>query len=164
MLGKHKHHHATRDFDGITDNRAQGIPWYFTALFYGLVIWGVLYMGYFLFSGWTQEGEFEQKMAAYETSRPQTGAAPAAAAQPSREERLAAGATLFGERCRACHGDDGKGGVGPDLTRATYGYGRNPEAVAQTIRSGRPGGMPAYGNRLSADEIQAVVTYVLSLE
>jgi cytochrome c oxidase cbb3-type subunit 3 len=166
MLEKHQHHHATRDFDGITDDRAQGIPWYFTALFYGLVIWGVAYMGYCLFSGWTQEGEFAEKMATYEATHRQESAAPAAAtaAPPSHEELLAKGAALYGKRCRACHGNDGKGGVGSDLTQAAYHYGRDPTAVTQSIQGGRPGGMPAFGDQLSAGEVQALTTYVLSLE
>ena len=168
MLGKHEHHHAAHDFDGISDDRARKIPWYFTALFFGLVIWAVAYMGYFLFSGWTQEGEFEQKMAAYETTHRPESAAPVAAlpavAQPSQEELLAKGAQLYSKRCRACHGSDGKGGVGPDLTQASYHYGRDPAAVTQSIQGGRPGGMPAFGTQLSPGEIQALATYVLSLE
>ena len=167
MLGKHRHHHATHDFDGISDDRDRAIPWYFSALFIGLVVWAVAYMGYFLFNGWTQEGEFQQRMAAYETTHRQQSTTPAAAGvvpQVSREELLTRGATLYGERCRACHGGDGKGGVGPDLTRANYGYGRDPEVVAQTIRGGRPGGMPAFGTRLSTEEIRALAAYVLSLE
>ena len=166
MLETHQHHHDTRDFDGITDDRASKIPWYFSALFFGLVIWGVGYMGYFLFSGWTQEGEFEQKMAAFEATYRQESAAPAAAAAapPSQEELLAKGAELYRKRCRACHGPEGKGGVGTDLTRSAYDYGRDPAAVTQSITGGRPGGMPAFGNQFSAGETQAVTTYVLSLE
>ena len=166
MLERHQHHHETHDFDGISDNRASRIPWYFSALFFGLMIWGVAYMGYFLFSGWTQEGEFEQKMASYEATHRQETAAPAAtaAALPSQEELLTKGAELYGKRCRACHGNEGKGGVGSNLTQATYHYGRDPASVAQSITGGRPGGMPAFGNQFSAGEIQAVTTYVLSLE
>ncbi len=62
-------------------------------------------MGYYLFSGWTQEGEFGQKMAAYEaTHRPENAApvtTPSAVAQPSQEELLAKGSTLYGKRCRS---------------------------------------------------------------
>ncbi|HSH68820.1 MAG TPA: c-type cytochrome [Deferrisomatales bacterium] len=168
MLEKHQHHHDTRDFDGITDNRASKIPWYFSALFFGLLIWGGAYMGYYLFSGWTQEGEFGQKMAAYEaTHRPESTApatAPPSVAQPTQEELLAKGATLYGKRCRACHGAEGKGGVGTDLTQAAYHYGRDLQSVTRSIAGGRPGGMPAFGEQLSAGEIQALAAHVLSLE
>lgn len=164
MLEKHTHHHPTRDFDGITDNRASKIPWYFSALFIGLIVWGVGYMGYFLFSGWSQEAEFEQQMDAYEAAHRQPETAAAAVAAPSREELLAKGAALYAKRCRACHGAEGKGGVGPDLTQAGYHYGRDLETVTASIRGGRPGGMPAFGDQLSGGEIDALATFVLSLE
>ena len=50
----------------------------------------------------------------------------------------AAGKELYTSHCAACHGTEGKGGIGPDLTRADYKYGRTPEAVAESIRGGRP--------------------------
>lgn len=63
MLEKHKHHHGLRMFDGIVDNRVQTIPKGFVVLFYALVIWGALYCGYYLLSGWSSHEEFEAAMA-----------------------------------------------------------------------------------------------------
>ena len=133
MLEKHEHNHPIRDFDGIADNRAQIIPWYFTALFYGLLIWGIGYMGYFLFSGWSQEAEFEQRMVAYETEYRQETATPATAAAPapeaSREEMLARGAEPVGKRVvRAC-----QGGVyrGEGRSQGAVPDGRQGDAVSR---------------------------------
>ena len=38
----------------------------FMILFYGLVIWGVLFCGYYLFSGWSSDAEFQAKMDAHQ--------------------------------------------------------------------------------------------------
>ena len=53
-------------FDGIRENRENRPPSYFNILFYGLIIWGVLFMGYYLLSGWSSHGEFQEKMDAHQ--------------------------------------------------------------------------------------------------
>ena len=52
-------------FDGIRENRKNSPPPYFNILFYGLIVWGLIFMGYFLFSGWSSQGEFQEKMSVY---------------------------------------------------------------------------------------------------
>ncbi len=169
MLEKHKHKHRAHNFDGIVDDRGQKIPWYFTALFYGLVGWGVLFMGYYLFSGWSSHAEFEARMAAHDQARQVAAAsapAPAAAAPAAGAasgDALAKGKELYAKRCAMCHGKDGHGGVGPNLTKPDYHYGRDLAAVVESITAGRPAGMPAFGNELAAAEIQAVAQFVLTL-
>ena len=53
-------------FDGIRENKENKPPSYFNILFYGLIIWGVLFMGYYLLSGWSSHGEFQEKMDAHQ--------------------------------------------------------------------------------------------------
>jgi cytochrome c oxidase cbb3-type subunit 3 len=65
MLERHKHKHGLRTFDGIVDNRVQHIPKAFSMLFWALVIWGALYSGYYLLSGWSSEAEFTARMEAH---------------------------------------------------------------------------------------------------
>ena len=65
MLEKHKHDHPTRVFDGIVDNRVHSIPKGFSILFYVLVAWGILFCGWYLFSGWSSDAEFQSKMDAH---------------------------------------------------------------------------------------------------
>ncbi len=168
MLEEHKHKHPTHDFDGITENRVTKPPVYFSALYYGLIIWGVIFCAYFLLSGWSSQGEFEENMAAHrqqlaEQKTPEPAAAPAAAAITPAEEKVDA-AALYAQNCSVCHGADGKGGIGPDLTAGEYKFGRDQAAVVQSIGKGRPGGMPAFGNRLSAAEVNALAEYVLGMK
>ena len=52
----HQEEHA----DGIVEDREQAPPVYFTILFYGLIIWGVAFMAFYLLSGWSAEAEFQE--------------------------------------------------------------------------------------------------------
>lgn len=53
-------------FDGIKENRENKPPAYFNILYYGLIIWGLLFMGYYLLSGWSSGNEFQEKMNAHQ--------------------------------------------------------------------------------------------------
>lgn len=166
MLDHHEHKHPTHEVDGIVENRANRPPVYFVVLFYGLIIWGIVFMAYFLLSGWSSEKEFEQKMAAHQqqVAGRQPAPAPTVGTAAPPEERESAGAALFADNCAMCHGAAGGGGIGPALNTDAYKYGRSREAVAQSIGQGRPGGMPAFGNRFSAAEIADLAAYVLALK
>jgi len=54
--------------DGIVEDRKKAPPIYFYVLFYGLILWAVIFSGYYLFSGWSSGQEFQTKMQAYNTS------------------------------------------------------------------------------------------------
>jgi outer membrane protein assembly factor BamB len=72
----------------------------------------------------------------------------------------AEGKSLFASNCGSCHtlADAGTSGtVGPNLDEAKPAK----TAVAQKVENGG-GGMPAFGGRLSQDEIDAIATYVAS--
>jgi len=60
------HTEQNEPFDGIKENRENKPPAYFTILFFGLIIWGVLFMAYYLFSGWSSHDEFQEKMSAHQ--------------------------------------------------------------------------------------------------
>jgi len=154
MLESHEHKHATHEFDGIVENRVSTPPVYFTMLFYGLIIWGVVFIAWFLLSGWSSHDEFAEKMAAH-TGTP-VAAVPAAAVAPAAAG--ADGAELFAARCAGCHGSKGEGGFGPDLT----GGGHSDELLRDIIAHGR-GNMPGFAGQLTADEIEAVSAFVQTL-
>lgn len=68
--------------------------------------------------------------------------------------------------CAACHGMKGKGNPAlgaPDLTDSIWLYGGTRQAVAQTIRDGRSGVMPAWRGRLSDTDVRVLAAYVQSL-
>ena len=69
------------------------------------------------------------------------------------------GAAVFGQRCAGCHGGDGSGGIGPRLAagRVLANF-PDPQDQIAVVTDGR-GGMPAFAERLTPDEIAAVVDY-----
>ena len=157
--------------DGIVEDRKQSPPIYFQILFFGLILWGAVFCGYYLFSGWSSGQEFQEKMKAhnaiYEKSAPQNPvpatkapAMSAAAASPASSETNPA--TLFVSNCAGCHGADGKGGYGPDLS-GPYKYGKNPADIKVSISEGRAGKMPGFDGKLKPAEIDALVDFVLNL-
>ncbi|WP_413463937.1 cytochrome D1 domain-containing protein [Dechloromonas denitrificans] len=65
----------------------------------------------------------------------------------------------FKQHCASCHGADRLGGIGPALLPENLGRLRKPEAE-KVIRDGRPATqMLGVGDKLSADEIKALVDY-----
>jgi cytochrome c oxidase cbb3-type subunit III len=158
-----------KEYDGITYREEKKSPLVFRILFTGLLIWGVAFMGHYLFGGWSSQAEYAQKKSAKEAMLAAVqlkGIAPEAAAPipaAKKLEYLAQGKKEYAERCAACHGESAKGGIGPDLTIAKYKYGKTASAIKASITEGRPGGMPAFKNDLSHEKVEGLALYLLSL-
>ena len=68
--------------------------------------------------------------------------------------------------CAACHGQDAKGNPAlgaPNLTDNVFIYGATERAIAETLRYGRNGVMPAWKDILGEDTVKILSGYVLSL-
>jgi cytochrome c oxidase cbb3-type subunit 3 len=80
-----------------------------------------------------------------------------------KADAVAAGHDLFGKmNCAGCHAYDLTGGMGPDLTDASWLYGGKPGEIFHTIAEGTPRGMPAWKDKLTADQIWQLVSYIQS--
>lgn len=81
-------------------------------------------------------------------------------------EQLTLGAQLFADNCVVCHGQNGEGRVGATLAKDWPSI--RPELTVRTIiEQGVPGSvMPAwgqeYGGPFSSNEVDALLTYILS--
>lgn len=74
---------------------------------------------------------------------------------------LAKGYDVYKARCASCHGPNGEGLAGPKLGGGQAAR-RYPDIAAQetVIREGITNkGMPAFGDKLSADDVTAVARY-----
>lgn len=158
-----------KEYDGIRYRAEKKSPLVFRILFYGLIIWAVPFMGYYLFSGWSSHAEYaeikqakEARLAALK-QKEEEGTARSTHEEIRSTDLIAEGKKEYEARCAACHGADGKGGIGPDLTAKSYKYGRTAPEVTSSIVDGRPGGMPGFKNDLSGEKVQGLVQYVLSL-
>ncbi len=68
--------------------------------------------------------------------------------------------------CAACHGADGKGNQAlgaPNLADTIWLHGWGEAAVAGVVNNGINNVMPAFADRLSAEQIQVLAAYVWSL-
>ena len=68
--------------------------------------------------------------------------------------------------CAGCHGADGKGNIAlgaPNLTDNIWLHGGSRTAIADTIRNGRTGEMPAHNDILGEAKSHLVSAYVYSL-
>jgi len=87
----------------------------------------------------------------------------------------AKGAKIFAEKCSACHGDAGKGGVAPyypalvggqpltngiDTVKTIANYYAYPTTIFDYTRRGMPYNMP---RSLTDDEVYSLTAYILTL-
>lgn len=87
------------------------------------------------------------------------GAASMASAQEEDPAQVAAGEAVFSQNCMGCHGANGEGS---NTGRPLVGVAaQEPDRTVHiaSVTDGK-GGMPAFGAMLSADEIDAAVSYV----
>ena len=73
------------------------------------------------------------------------------------------GQRLFEVQCARCHGMQGAGGAGPDLTQGTFRRAANDDALFAVINEGIPGTEMPAAWQLSDGEIRQVVGYIRSL-
>lgn len=76
------------------------------------------------------------------------------------------GTKIFTENCVACHGPEGKGNPAlgaPDLADELWLYAGDKATVANTVRNGRGGVMPAWAGRLDPETVKELAIYVHSL-
>jgi cytochrome c oxidase cbb3-type subunit 3 len=64
--------------------------------------------------------------------------------------------------CNGCHANGG-GGSGPPLMDDLWIYGGQIENIVQTIREGRPNGMPSFRGKVPDDQIWEIAAYVRSM-
>lgn len=77
---------------------------------------------------------------------------------------LEVGVSTFKTNCVSCHGNEGVGISGPNLTDDHYLNVKHVEDIAKVIRDGaKNGAMPAWGNRLHPNEVVLAAAYVASL-
>lgn len=156
--------------DGIYELDNPPPPW-FMFLFYGTMVFAVIYYIRFTFteSGYTQAEEYETEMKMAEEDHAKFLKTAGEVIDESNvvlltdAADLEKGATIFKANCVACHGDYGQGISGPNLTDQYWKYGGDIKDVFETVKYGRPGGMQSW-KQFGAKGMQAVASYVVSLE
>ena len=68
------------------------------------------------------------------------------------------GQALYESNCTRCHGAEGQGGRGPSLQGIAVEQPDQTDGINQVINGG--GGMPAFGESLTIEEIEATIDYI----
>lgn len=150
-----------RDGIGEEDN---AIPAWWWWTFLGTVLFAAFYVPYYVLSGWSQEGQYADQVAAAEVR-----AAAVRAALPTENPfrgdpaAVAEGQQVFTTICAACHKPDGSGLVGPSLVDPYWKYGHSDAELFASVSKGRPGGMPGWETQLGVDKIWKTLAYLETL-
>ncbi|GAB5452061.1 MAG: cytochrome-c oxidase, cbb3-type subunit III [Halioglobus sp.] len=161
------------NYDGIEEYDNPLPAWWFN-MFFLTIVWGIGYlivypgMGNFAgVLGWTQLGQYEERVA---TAEERYGAVRRAYLEKPIEEIATdpalrkMGQRMFGNNCAQCHGADAKGSYGfPNLTDDSWNYGYSAESIKATLMNGRVAAMPAWIDVVGEAGIQQLTAYVLSL-
>jgi cytochrome c oxidase cbb3-type subunit II len=98
-----------------------------------------------------------------EAARTPSPAAGASNPFAGSREALVEGKEIFRTACAVCHGEKGRGGIGPSLSGAKT-YGGTDADLFASISGGRAGGMPSFEGALGEEKIWKVITYIRNLE
>ena len=159
------------DFDGIRDLDNRIPPW-FNLMFYGTIIWAVIYLFVFhIFDdGQIQSKEYLAEINQAKIERDyliKTGAFinEETVTLLNDASTLAEGKDIFAKNCVTCHSADGGGLVGPNLTDEYWIHGGGIKNVFKVIKEGVPAkGMISWQTQLDPKKMQAVASYVISLQ
>ncbi len=151
------------------------LPRWWVWLFVITIVFSLLYLvaypGLGTYQGrlaWSSTGSYDKEM---DKARQQLEPLYAQFAARKTEElagdpaAMGIGERLFMNNCAQCHGSDARGSKGfPNLTDADWLHGGTPDKIAETLKQGRIGNMPAMAAAVgSADDVKNVAHYVLSL-
>jgi len=159
------------EYDGIQELN-NPTPGWFMYLFYATMIFAAGYLLiYHVFGvGQLQYDEYKTEMA---VAAKEKAAFLAKSADKVDENTvklttdagvLAAGKSIFQERCAACHGNNAQGMVGPNLTDDYWLHGNKINDLFKTIKYGvQSKGMPTWESQLTPKQISNVANYIKSL-
>ena len=156
-------------YDGIVE-LDNPIPVWFNALFYGSIIFGFIYLLVYHVFGWgmNQDQEYLHELSVAEKAKQEYLAQAANLVDESTVEYNAAlapaGKAIFTANCAACHGANGEGTIGPNLTDRFWIHGGEVKDIFKTVKYGVPEkGMVPWDQTLTPGQIAEVSSYIISL-
>lgn len=158
------------DYDGIKELNNKIPPW-FMAIFYGTLVWGVIYMVSFhiIGSGNVQEEEYLAEVEAAALEKEILNASGVLLNEETvtfldDETSLSNGKDIYIKSCAACHGMNGEGTVGPNFVDDYWIYGNTIKDLFKVVKYGVPQkGMISWQTQLDPTQMQEVSSYILTL-
>lgn len=159
------------EYDGISELN-NPIPVWFNVLFYSTVVFGFIYLLSYHVFGWgmNQDQEYEHEMAMAEKARQEYLAQAANLIDENTIEidptgsLASSGKSIFIANCAACHGNNGEGTIGPNLTDRYWIHGGEIKDIFRTVKYGVPDkGMVPWDQTLTPGQIAEVSNYIITL-
>ncbi len=160
-------------YDGI-EEYDNPLPGWWTALFWGTIFFSIVYL-FLIYSHANlvhtkvayEESvtrELERQFATLGLLEPDNDTLYGFVSDPEQSKWLAVGEAIFQTNCVSCHGRDGSGISGPNMTDDVYKNIKQLSDIPHIVKEGaNKGAMPAWGNRLQQNEVVLVSAYVASL-
>jgi cytochrome c oxidase cbb3-type subunit 3 len=157
-------------YDGIEEHD-NPVPFWFTVLFLGSVLFGVAYYSYYeIGTGASLRQIYDKDVEARDLQKylnrdknPPLSEEQLFAFTKMPDKRKAA-ESIFQSKCVSCHGVHGQGGIGPNLTDQYWLHGAKLAEIRNTIASGvLDKGMPPWEAVLTFEEINLLPAYIRSL-
>ncbi len=174
-LAEEKNIELAHNYDGIRELDNHLPPWW-KGLFYGTIVFAVVYMLVFhLFDSLPlSEEEYHNEVSLAETqARILKASQPVAVIDENNlnftndAAIVARGRLVFmSSNCGSCHRNDGGGNtIGPNLSDAYWLHGGEIKNIFTTIKNGVvEKAMPAWGKVMSQKDVRDVAFYVMSLQ
>lgn len=170
MAEKSQENLLDHEYDGIREYDNPTPAWWHL-VFIGCVVFSVVYFIFFQLgnAGWTVEEAYDAAEARDLSARfaemgelemdEQT-----VLIYTGDPEGLKVGANVFEKNCRSCHGENGEGKEGPNLTDDYYKNVKRLGDILHVVDQGaNNGAMPPWGTRLHPNEMVLVSSYVANL-
>jgi cytochrome c oxidase cbb3-type subunit 3 len=160
------------NYDGIRELDNHLPPWWL-GLLYGSIVFAVVYLLNYHVWHWSpsQQEEYtiameegKKEVEAYQTKLGES-IDEKSVKLVSDTKTLENGKTIFVEKCVACHGANGEGGVGPNLTDEYWLHGGTINDIFGVIKNGvAEKGMISWKAILKPAQIQEVSNYIVTLK
>lgn len=157
------------EYDGIKEYDNPLPRWWLITFYATIIFAGWYFYNYQFGSGKSLKQELDIAMTEIQSLKQaspqgQVLTEEALAQQMQDPNVLKLGATVFNEKCAACHGQELQGIVGPNLTDKYWIHGKGTRVdIVNIIKVGVPDkGMLAWESLLKNEEIIAVAAYVYS--
>ncbi|MBX9783585.1 MAG: c-type cytochrome [Chitinophagaceae bacterium] len=160
------------NYDGIRELNNRLPAWWLYG-FYGCILFAAIYLWRYHVSHSAPSSREEYTMA-MQTGEEQKQAYLAKAANNidentvamiSDKDQLDAGKAIFLQVCSACHGKEGQGGVGPNLTDDYWLHGGSIKDIFKTIKYGVvEKGMKSWKDDYSPKQIALLASYIRTLK
>lgn len=158
------------EYDGIREYDNPTPSWWH-AIFAGTVVFSIFYYTYWEFSPLASSPqqvlakrelvEIRRQFAEIGDLKPDASTMAKMMADP---KWMAFGESVFRGNCISCHGAQGQGVVGPNLTDDSWKNVKQIEDVCKVVSDGAANGaMPAWKGRLHPNEVVLVASYVATL-